>query len=254
MISFKISTATCINDRNIGKPNEDLICIDESNGLFLILDGITRPHEEYNGSGDSYACEIDRILRDNIMPEAPRLAGLELTALEIALREVLVDANAAIMPYRNSKTMAEWRFTPGAVGIAAVLSGDTLCCVWAGDCIGVHFSNGQRRLITRQQTLAVAKSGYSKQRIYDEVCNHLESDMAYGIFNGDPELAELLESSFTEIKAGDTIMLCSDGLAGFLQNEPAERILSMSTDEMLTASAPYDKPYADDKAVIRIDF
>lgn len=260
MIGFNITTATCVNNRGIGKPNEDLIAVDADSRMCLMLDGITRPHQEYDGSGDSPACAVDRILRDMIMPEAKRLSLItNEQTLEFELRKVLINANAAIVPYRQSRPIEQWYdYYPGAVGIAAVLTGDRLCCVWAGDCIGLHFAGGERKLITRQQTLKVAKSGYSKRRIYDEVCNHPENDMAYGIFNGDTGLADLLESSWTDIRSGDTVLLSSDGMAAFLQNESPDKILSLTADEMLTASAPYDvmpySPYADDKAVIRIDF
>lgn len=260
MIGFNITTATCVNNRGMGKPNEDLIAVDADSRMFLMLDGITRPDEEYDGSGDSPACAVDRILRDAIMPEAKRLSHISNEqTLEFELRKVLTDANAAIIPYRQSKSLGQWYdYYPGAVGIAAVLKDDRLCCVWAGDCIALHFTDGERKLITRQQTLKVAKSGYGKRRIYDEVCNHPENDMAYGIFNGDKELADLLECSWTDIKSGDTVLLSSDGMAAFLQNESPDRLLSLTADEMLTASASYDvmpySPYADDKAVIRIDF
>ena len=260
LIGFNITTATCVNNRGIGKPNEDLIAVDADNRIFLMLDGITRPNQEYDGSGDSPACAVDRILRDAIMPEAKRLSLIsDEQTLELELRKTLVAANAKLISYREQKSKREWfDYYPGAVGIAAAFTGDRLCCVWAGDCIGLLLRDGARTLLTRQQTLKVAKSGYSKQRIYDEVCNHPQSDMAYGIFNGDPELAVLLESSWTDIKSGDTVLLSSDGMAAFLQNEPPKTIAAFSADEMLTASAPYDvmpySPYADDKAVIRIDF
>ncbi len=260
MIGFNITTATSVNNRGIGKPNEDLIAVDARNRVFLMLDGITRPTPEYDGSGDSPACAVCRILRDEIMPRAQMLADIsDEHTLESELRKTLAQANAALIAYREQKPKQAWfDYYPGAVGIAAVLIGNRLCCVWAGDCIGLHFRDGVRTPLTRQQTLKVAKSGYSKQRIYDEVCNHPENDMAYGIFNGDPELEALLESSWTDIKSGDTVLLSSDGMAAFLQNETPDKILSFSADEMPAASAPYDvmpySPYADDKAVIRIDF
>lgn len=260
MVNFKITYATVVNNRGIGKPNEDMISFDAEHRMFLMLDGITRPGEEYDGSGDSPACAVNRILRDAIMPKASALCEIHDNAeLEAELRKVLINANAAIVPYRQSKPLEQWYdYYPGAVGIAAVLDRDRLCCVWAGDCIALHFRNGERKQITRQQTLKVAQSGYGKARIYAEVCNHPENDMAYGIFNGDAELAELLESSWTDIESGDTVLLSSDGMAAFLLNESPGRLLSLTADEMLTASAPYDvmpySPYADDKAVIRIDF
>lgn len=258
MISFKVSSATRANNRGIGKPNEDLLCVDDAHGMFLMLDGITRPNEEYTGDGYSAACSIDRIMRDGIMPHAETLYNIKDDAeTETELRRVILGANESIKDFRSQRTDEEWQYSPGAVGIAAIIKGDRLLCVWAGDCIGLHFRDGVRTLITRQQTLKVAKSGYSRDRIYAEVCNHPESEFAYGIFNGDSQLEMLLESSWTQLRSGDVILLSSDGMATFLQKEPVERIANMQAEDMLTESAPYDVPpfypYADDKAVIRIE-
>ena len=45
-MQFRYDTDTQINNRDFGKPNEDLILLDRDHQIFFILDGITRVHQD----------------------------------------------------------------------------------------------------------------------------------------------------------------------------------------------------------------
>ena len=257
-MKYMISNATRINDRGFGKPNEDLVFTDPSHNLFIILDGITREHDEYDGTGFSAACEVNRIFADTILSQTSQLDDVHSAQeLECALCKLALLANAALVPYRSSKPLEQWRYYPGTVGILASLWENQLCCVWAGDCIGIHLQGNNRRIIVKQQTLRAMRLGYSKRQLYAEVCNHPENKFAYGVFNGDSEAEMLLDHSWTVLNEGDTVILSTDGLATYLQQEPVARIRGASPEQMLENSLYYDRPplgkYSDDKAFIRID-
>lgn len=257
-MKYIISQATDINNRGFGKPNEDLIYIDHAHGLFVVLDGITRVHDEYDGSSFSAACEVNRIFIETLSSEAAQLDHVHSKQeLEQALRRLALSANAALIPYRNSKPLAVWQYYPGTVGILAAIWEHQLCCIWAGDCIGLHLRGTQRHIIADQQTNRAKEQGFSKTQLYAEVCNHPEHECAYGIFNGDSEVERLLSCSWTDLDAGDVVLLSTDGLAAYLQHEPVDRILAVSPKQMLADSQHYDRPplgkYADDKAILRID-
>lgn len=257
-MNYTIDSATRVNDRGICKPNEDIIFTDINRGLFVILDGITRPHEEYDGTDKSAACDINRIFIDSVQSNASCIDKvISDDELEQALKRMALMANASIIPYRCTKTLKQWQYYPGTVGIIAALRKDRLCCIWAGDCIGLHLHMNNKMIIANQQTLRSSRLGYSKKQLYAKVCNHPENEFAYGIFNGDPEVEELLECSWTSLNVGDTVLLSTDGLATYLQNETVSGIRSASVSSMLDCSLQYDLPpfgkYSDDKAIIRID-
>ena len=255
----KIDVAGRANERGIGKPDEDMVRTDESSGLFLVLDGITRVHDEYDGSGRSAACDVNRIFAEAVFGRAELARSARSSAeLDTALRTMLLEANAGLVPYRRTRPLAQWRYYPGTVGILAALRDDRLFCVWAGDCIGLLVRGAERRVVARQQTAESKRLGYGKDRLYAEVCNHPGHPCAYGIFNGDAEVADLLESSETRLEAGDVVLLSTDGLAGYLQNAPVSELRDFPPARMLDASIPYDRPpygtYADDKAVVKMAF
>ena len=94
--------------------------------------------------------------------------------------------------------------------------------------------------------------------MYDHYCNHPESPLGYGIFNGDASMAALLDQGVLQIAPGDTVILCTDGLAPYLCNTDVGTLQTLTTEEMLDASVAYDVPpyasYADDKTVIKLSF
>ena len=44
-LSYFAESGTRINERGLGKPNEDLLLVDRENHIFVLLDGITRVHK-----------------------------------------------------------------------------------------------------------------------------------------------------------------------------------------------------------------
>lgn len=80
--------------------------------------------------------------------------------------------------------------------------------------------------------------------------------MGYGIFNGDGEMAQLLDYGSFPLETGDVVLLCTDGLGDYITHTPAAVLKSLSPEQIVAASAPYDVPpyaaYADDKSILRI--
>ena len=46
-IRYKTEHATASHQRKLAKPNEDRLIVDEERGIFIVLDGVTRVHKEY---------------------------------------------------------------------------------------------------------------------------------------------------------------------------------------------------------------
>ena len=258
-MNYQLSYAGRRNNRNFQKPFEDMICVDSGHKLFLVLDGITRVHAEYDGTDRSAASEVNRIFSQKLFSLTGRLNEVR-TPEDFAdtLRGMLLEANAALIPFRQAQPLEHWQYYPGTEGILAGLWEERLFCAWVGDCIGIHMRGEDRRVIASQQTLRAKALGFSKDRLYAEVCNHPEHPCAYGIYNGDAQTAALLQESWTELLPGDVVLLSTDGMAEYLQQAPVSEVRALEPERLIEASTPYDCPpyatYADDKAIIRIVF
>lgn len=257
-LSYSVDSGTRINNRGLGKPNEDFFFVDRERHVFILLDGITRVHKEYQEiPGRSAACDVGEIFlntaRDYIA------AHRNDQAPEALLRNAALLGNAAIVPYRRQKELAQWQYYPGVLGILAVLEGDRLHYAYVGDSISVHIRGSEKTYFGCQEQLeTIAKLRTTKAEMYANYCNHPENPLGYGIFNGDESVSPLLEQGVITLQPGDTVIFSSDGLTQYLRHTDAAVLAGATVEEMMDASVIYDQPpyasYADDKAAIKLSF
>ena len=135
-LSYHVDSATRINERGLGKPNEDLLLVDQKNHIFIVLDGITRVHKEYDERpGKSAAFEVGEIFLKTVYDYL--LAHFDAPDADSLLRQAALLGNAAILPYRQQKTLEQWQFYPGVLGILAILREDKLHYAYLGDSLGM---------------------------------------------------------------------------------------------------------------------
>ena len=257
-IKFRIEGASAPHEREIKKPNEDRLFFDEENGIFILLDGVTRPHSEYEEHpyesaalelGNIFIDEAYRFIRNNIDAGDP----------EALLRDAVRAANSKIKEYRGRKSEEEWRYFPSTLGFVGLIRGSTLYYASAGDCIGVLIRRDAKMLIGREWTLeAVDKLNVSKKERYESYCNHPKKHLSYTVFNGDEVVEEGLQYSFIDLHEGDTLLIASDGIGDYIKYEKNADLIKQSPVEMIAGSGKYDLPpyaeYADDKTLIKIMF
>lgn len=257
-LSYCVESGTRINERGLGKPNEDLLYIDRENHIFILLDGITRVHSEYREQpGKSAAFDVGEIFLKTVCEYL--LTHLDEQDADQLLRQAALSGNAAIVPYRQQKSLEQWQYYPGALGILAILRENRLHYAYLGDSLAAHIRGSEKSIFGRQDQLeTIAQMRVTKREMYDKYCNHPESPLGYGIFNGDDTVASLLDQGVRNIAPRDTVILCTDGLGPYLCETDVEALKTLSPEEMLNASAAYDVPpyatYADDKTVIKISF
>ncbi len=256
--AFSVDYATKPHGRNIEKPNEDRLLVDKERGIFIILDGVTRVHSEYEHFpqqsaagevGDIFLKEVYSYICDHLSDRSPRLI------LEDAVRI----ANAKIKDYRKKKSPDEWVFYPSTLGIISILRDKTLHYLCVGDCIGVLMRFNSKIIFGREFALeAVDLCNVTKKERYDIYCNHPENHLSYTVFNGDDVVMEGVEYSFIDMREGDILILATDGIADYLKFEKISDLMLQSTEEMISRSDEYDKPpyaeYADDKTLIKLSF
>lgn len=254
---YETYSTTMRHSRNIPKPCEDYLICDTKNNIFIVLDGITRPHTEYSeATQHSASSEISEIFAT---------AAFEIIANEMerndcpetVLRNAVAYGNQKIAEYRSQKNIDEWKFYPGTLGIISFIKDEKLHYICAGDCLGMIIRNNTKICFGEQySTSAIDLMKTTKEDRYSIYCNHPEQPLSYIIFNGDDVVTNNCEYSFLDLYKNDTIFLASDGIKNYLKYEKPSLLINLSGDELMSSSMVFDAPpfasYADDKALIRI--
>ncbi len=257
-IRIKIDFATTPHTRELDKPNEDRLVCDEERGIFIVLDGVTRVHKEYENDpfesaardvGDIFIKEVYAYICEHISDPEPK---------EILM--CAVDrANSLIRDYRSKKSKEEWGFYPSTLGIISILRDGRLYYLCVGDSIGVLLREDSKILFGREFVLeAVDLLDVSKKERYDLYCNHPDNHLSYTVFNGDEVVMRGVQYSFIDLYEGDTLFLATDGIGSYLKYEKSADLKEQSAEEIISRSGEYDRPpyanYADDKTLIKITF
>ena len=257
-IEYKLDFASVPHKRMLDKPNEDRLLIDKENGIFIILDGVTRVHKEYEDMPyESAAREVGDILLKEV--HSYILKHLSDCEPETLLREAIRAANEEIRIYRQKKNISDWVFYPSTLGIISILQDNKLHYISVGDCLGVLLRRSSRILFGREFALeAIDLNKVTKQERYEKYCNHPKNKLSYTVYNGDEEVMDGIEYSFIDIHEGDTVILASDGIGEFLKYEKCALLKEKSAEEMILLSEEYDLPpyaeYADDKTLLKLSF
>lgn len=252
--------ATSRNKRDFYKPNEDFYINDEENKIFIVVDGVTRNHEEYAVGKGSAAEKVSRIFADDVYKNLLKKVSPDLSDNEIldVMFECIKDGNLKIKEYNDLKNISEWKFYPATVGIVSIILNDKLYYAYVGDCLGFLFRNNSRLLFAEQQTkhLNFYKKQMTKEERYNGNCNNADSKLAFGLFNGEETAIDMVRRSYIDLNVGDTIVLASDGLENYFFLEKPENIIGLNKEEIMKRSEIYDtnpySPYADDKTFIMI--
>ncbi len=236
---------------NLNKPNEDYCITDTAHGIFLLADGVTRPHEEYRGEPESLSGICARELCQRVHDQL-------LTHLsdppEEALYQAMLAGNRHIRDLNQSYTGNR---PPSATFAGAILRGSMLTYSTCCDTVAYLIRNGAKIQLSEYHNYAATKLGYSRDEVYRTLHNNPLHPDGFGLFNGDPRLSHFLRVTHIALEPGDRIILSSDGLAECLRVLRGNQLKAMSPEELLTASLPFDQPpfgtYADDKCCIVID-
>lgn len=250
--------STKSHTRELEKPNEDRLLVDTERNIFIILDGVTRPHEEYRARPyHSAAAEVGDIFLKEVYEYIS--AHIDDPEPEDILRTAVRLANERIRVYRERKSDGEWGFFPSTLGIISFLRDGRLHYVSVGDCLAMLVRRGSRILFARELSLeAVDLINPSKAERYQKYCNRPELPLSYTVFGGDDAVNVGTEYSFIDICEGDILFLATDGIASYLKYEKLADLKARSAEEIIIASEKYDHPpfaeYGDDKTLIKISF
>ena len=131
-MKYRVETATKKNTKEFYKPNEDYFLVDRNNGIFIILDGVTRDKIDGIYPDPSPACEVSKIFIDKAYNYIMNVSSKESDYLKI-IKNAFVEGNKEIEKFNHSYLGS---FLPGTVGIIAIIKDNKLFYGYIGDCIG----------------------------------------------------------------------------------------------------------------------
>ena len=264
-VELLAGTFTAPNGRvfdGIKKPNEDYLICDEKQGIFIVADGVTRPHSEYARRETSPAYEVSRIFCKSVYRKVK--AGILRCAsgheVERLMSDAFAEGNAEVAQWNENWVSANQPsrlYKPATVVICAVIYKNTLFFSYIGDCIGILIRNQCRFVFAERQTRAVSKLKVNKEQLYLHYVNNPNQKYSYGIINGDLLACTKAVHSHLALESGDRIILSTDGLANMLLSESPQILASNNLISIIPSlSGAYDVPpfaeYGDDKALIEI--
>ena len=149
---IQCSCMTTANQRGLNKPNEDYYLTDEANRIYMVLDGVTRNHDEYaQMQQESPARTVSRLFASSVQRT---LVGAEMRqktpdAIKRLLRDAIERANRDVAAYCAGK---QWSFLPATVCVLCIVIEHTVYYAYIGDCIGMLLRDGQKIRFTQEQT------------------------------------------------------------------------------------------------------
>lgn len=248
---MKITYATVKNTKLMDKPNEDIFLCDGNNGIFLLLDGVSRDRESGRYPNPSPAVDVVHILKDEIYNYLISHRWDSQNILDLIVKAVKI-ANNKVKIYNDRKKLL---FAAGAVGIIAIIDKGQLFYAYIGDCFGrivydnniVVFTHCQTELINKH------KKEFSAFEIREIICNNPVHPYSYGVLNGDEQAIYFLQTGKIDLFDVKCIILTSDGIEPFLSSCSAKFLHSKNAISLLEKDQEIQTENQDDKTIIKID-
>ena len=181
-------------------------------------------------AGDVASRMAIEAVRDVLLGENADGPGCEPDAPLIdCLKQATLQANRNI----HNKSLEDSRCSGmGATLTGAAIRGDKLDLVQVGDSRAYVIRGEQIRLATKDQSL-VQQLVDVGQISEEEAETHMFRNVILQALGAQTEL--LPATARIQIRQGDTLLLCSDGLSGKLRNEEIRQIVSESGDDLAAA-------------------
>ena len=192
--------------------------------LFIVADGM---------GGHEGGATAAQMLIDGLA-EHLRSQSQE-TPPEEALRRAAQQANADICRRaQDDRRLAKM----GATGVLALVRDHRAWIAHAGDSRAYLWRDGHLERLTRDHTLVQRMVDHQILN-EDEARHHPDSNVVTRGFGQSPEV-ELEVAPPLTLRAGDRLLLCSDGLSGYVEDAAIERALATGGEAQAVADALID--------------
>ncbi len=187
---------------NIRALNEDALMVHREYPLFVIADGM---------GGHSAGDRASQYIVDQLAALEFSQTGLQsrITEIEQAIREI----NRAI---NNSQWVDDPSAIVGSTIVAAYIEDNICTCFWIGDSRLYIYRDQRLYQITRDHSMVqdMVDKGLLCQ---DEAADHPNHNVLTRAVGVDAQIT--IDINQFEIKSGDKLLLCSDGLYNELDNQ-----------------------------------
>ena len=185
--------------------------------LFLVADGMGGA-----ASGELASSMASNVVLDMLCDEWKELNLPTSLDFACALRDATMEANRRIHDF--ARLNPEHRGMGTTATIAGLL-GDTIYVVQVGDSRAYLLRDGQAKQLTKDQSLMqrLVEAGEMTQEQAESSDRRNIILQALG-----PEAVVTVDLTHQQLRRGDTLILCSDGLSGLVKGDEMARIAAAS--------------------------
>ncbi|MBI2988999.1 MAG: Stp1/IreP family PP2C-type Ser/Thr phosphatase [Deltaproteobacteria bacterium] len=188
--------------------------VGEKGSLFVVADGMGGAN-----AGEVASLMAVELVSNNLSQQLGRISRISRRDFVEALKKAVEQANAAI--HQESRNNEERKGMGTTITAAAVYDG-AVFFAQVGDSRGYILRNGLLGQMTQDQSL-VAHLIASGALTPEEAKKHPQRNVILQALGVQPEVNVAL--SFEELRRGDSVVVCSDGLWGKVEAEELKDIL-----------------------------
>lgn len=247
-MKYRVETATKKNTKEFDKPNEDYFLVDRNNGIFIILDGVTRDKIDGIYPDPSPACEVSKIFIDKAYNYIMNVSSKESNYLKI-IKNAFVEGNKEIEKFNHSYLGS---FLPGTVGIIAIIKDNKLFYGYIGDCIGIPLNKQMKKEFTMCQTKLIHEhiKEFTAYEIRHNICNNIRHPYSYGVLDGREGAIDFIVTGEIKLDKYKELILLTDGLEQIIKEMSIKELFFSNATELLNSK--FCDTSTDDKTVITV--
>ena len=230
--AFGVSDAGSVRDSN-----EDAFVSAPELGLFAVADGMGGHRAGEVAAGLAIEAITTFISRSDEDEDVPWPYGID--------EELSIDGNrlrtAIFLANRKVFRAAESTDDYGGMGttlVAVLIHGDRVAIGSVGDSRLYLFANGALEQVTQDDTWAATILAQDPDMRMEDIANHPMRNVLTNVLGGRPTVE--VRMAERELRGGETLVLCSDGVHGVLDEARIVEILQRRDDVNAIAQAIVD--------------
>lgn len=193
--------------------NEDSLYMDEPKGLFIVSDGV--------GGAEGGAKASDMVvhkLPDNVTPE-----NIASHSMESVIEDAIIKVSNSVKEYAQKKGMVG----TGATAVICLIRDNKAVIGHLGDSRAYLLRNNEMKQLTRDHSVVsdlvqkdiITKEEAEKSPFKNQItqCMGMEQEPEPGV-------------KTIDLKEGDKILLCTDGLTGMVSDDSIKNIINGEGD------------------------
>lgn len=211
MITWTSAAATDVGGKR--KINEDSLLERPELGLWVVADGMGG-HAAGDVASNAIVHPLQSIARPDALPDFVEV-----------VEDTLLSVNQQLRDYARDQLGGR---TVGSTVVSLILSQHTGVCLWAGDSRLYRLRNGQLTRLSRDHS-AVQEMVEAGAITQAEADRHPKSNVITRAVGGADIL--FVDAAVFAPEAGDTYLLCSDGLYNEVSEDSIRRKLGLDSEE-----------------------